>query len=423
MAHVLLFPVGSHGDVHPFVALGAGLVARGHRVTMMTSEPFRGVAERNGFEFVPSLSAAEYDGLMQNPDLWHPRRGLHVIFNQTLIRKYLPSNVAAIRDRYVPGETVVVGGTMAYAARIAHDAYGVPFATVHLQPMSCCSVADPPVASSGTDATWMPKPLIRLAYWAAEKLITDRLLAPPVNEFRRTIGLPPVKRILTKWAPSPQCLIGLFPDWFGPVPDMGPTFTHAGFVPFDDAGARPTPPEVTAFMASGPKPVVFSFGSAMRTGRPYFEAAVEACVRLNVRGVLLARAGDQIPDTLPANVIHAPYAPFSDVFPKAAAVVHHGGIGTSAQALRAGVPHLVMPLAFDQADNAKRLNRLGVSTTVFPKRFTGPNVAKALRAVIEDGTVREHAIKVSGGDGYDGLTRACKAVESIMRTDPRSPQT
>jgi rhamnosyltransferase subunit B len=415
MPHFLLTPVGSHGDVHPFVALGKGLLARGHRVTMITSEPFRGVAERNGLAFVPTLSTDEYTALMNHPDLWHPQKGLAVIFDPDTMRRTMPMVFELIRARYIPGETALVGGTLSFAARIAQEKLGIPYASVHLQPMSCCSVADPPVDSSGIDATWMPSPFVRLAYWAAEKWKTDPLLAPQVNEFRATLGLPPVKRVLTKWSPSPQRVLGFFPDWFGPIPDGGPTFRHTGFIPFDDAGGRPTPPEVMAFIKAGSPPVIFSFGSAMRKGRPYFEAAVEACTVLGSRGILLAKGGEQIPPNLPANVIQADYAPFSEVFPLASCIVHHGGIGTSAQAMQASVPQLVMPLAFDQADNAARMKRLGVAKTLFPKRFTGKNVAKVLMAIRNDSAQAASAQAISQRyDGFHGLDNACRLVEELI---------
>src|SRR4029078_9114968 len=130
--------------------------------------------------------------------------------------------------------------------------------------------------------TSLPGPLIRLAYWGAEKWITDPLAAPAINEFRARFQLPPTRRIRTKSPPSPERVIGLFPEWFGPIPDGGPTFRHAGFVLFDDAAGRRTPERLSSFPAEGP-PVVFSFGSAMRHGRRYFEAAVEACTTLGVR--------------------------------------------------------------------------------------------------------------------------------------------
>src|SRR5262245_10176667 len=418
MPHFLLAPVGSHGDFHPFVAIGKGLRERGHRVTMITYEPFRDVAARNGLEFVGTLTTDEYNSMMHHPDLWHPTKGLKVILNRELMRKSIPAGFDAIRRLYEPGKTVAVGSSLAFAARIAHDALGIPYATAHLQPMGCCSASDPPVASNGTNLTWLPRPLIRLAYWLAEKWVTDPLMAPAVNEFRGAVKLPPVKRILTKWSPSPQRVIGLFPDWFGPVPDGGPAFRHAGFVLFDDAAGRRTPEPLAAFLADGPPPVVFSFGSAMRHGRPYFEAAVEACRLLGVRGVLLAAGGAQVPDRLPPDVRHADYAPFSEVFPRAACVVHHGGLGTSAQALRAGVPQLVMPLAYDQADNAVRMRRHGAAGVLYPKRFTGRAVADRLRQLLDDDGARRCAREVRERfRGVDGVSTACTLLEELVGQD------
>jgi rhamnosyltransferase subunit B len=418
MPHFLLVPVGSHGDVHPFVAIGKSLRERGHRVTMITSEPFRDVAVRNGLDFAATLKTAEYDSMMSHPDLWHPKRGLKVILNRELMQKYLPIMFDAIRQRYEPGKTVAVGGTLAYAARIANEALGIPYATLHLQPMSCCSVSDPPVHSTGANFTWLPRPLIRLAYWGAERWITDPLTAPAINEFRSTVKLPPIKRVLTKWSPSPERVIGLFPDWFGPIPDGGPAFRHAGFTLFDDASGRPMPERLSSFLAEGAAPVIFSFGSAMRHGRPYFEAAVEACRILNIRGVLLGANGEQIPDKLPPNICHADYAPFSQAFPRAACVVHHGGLGTSAQAMKAGAPQLVMPLAYDQADNATRMRRLGVASLLYPKRFTGRAVAKRLRFLLEDGTIKQSAKTVSERfQGSDGASMACALVEELVGRD------
>jgi UDP:flavonoid glycosyltransferase YjiC (YdhE family) len=286
--------------------------------------------------------------------------------------------------------------------------------------MSCCSVADPPVSSTGANFTWMPKPVIRLAYWAAEKWITDPMMAPVINEYRATFKLPRARRILTQWMPSPQLEIGFFPEWFGPVPDAGPAFRHAGFVLFDDASGRRTPEKLTAFLNDGEPPVVFSFGSAMRHGRPYFEAAAEACRTLGVRGVLLAAGTEQIPPDLPPNVLHADYAPFSEVFPRAACVVHHGGVGTSAQAMRAGVPQLVMPLAYDQADNAVRMRRHGVARILYPKRFTGSAAARELKAILGDAGVKESAKKVAARfQDVDSVATACALVEGLVGKDAR----
>src|SRR5262249_59318993 len=97
--------------------------------------------------------------------------------------------------------------------------------------------------------------------WGGEKWIPDPLMAPATNEFRTPLGLPPVRRILTKWSPSPQRVIGMFPDWFGPIPDGGPAFRHSGFVLFDDAAGRRTPDHLGAFIAECRPPRILTFTS------------------------------------------------------------------------------------------------------------------------------------------------------------------
>ena len=420
MTHYLLLPAGSHGDVHPFVAIGRRLREQDHRVTVITSEAFREVATRNGLEFAGLLGADEYQALMDHPDLWHPRRGFAVILKKSQLEKVIPLAFEAIRERYEPGRTVVVAGSLAMSARIAHEVLGVPHVTLHLQPVTCLSVADPPVTAEGFDFRSMPPSLVRLAYRLVDLFLLDPLLAPTVNAFRAQLGLRPVRRVLSRWAPSTQRVIGLFPKWFGPVPDCGPEFRHGGFVLFDDAEQRPTPRSLAEFLDAGPPPVVFSFGSAMKHGRPWFEAAVEACGLGGFRGVLLGRSGAQIPESLPANVHHADYAPFSEVFARAAAIVHHGGIGTTAQAMRAGVPQLVMPLAYDQGDNAARAARLGVAEVLAPARFRGPMVAARLRAMLANDAKRTAARALR--DRFhedDALARTCALIEERIGKDVR----
>src|SRR5262249_39783188 len=132
------------------------------------------------------------------------------------------------------------------------------------------------------------------------------------------------------------------------------------------------------FIAAGEPPIVFTPGSANRFAASFFSAGIEAAARVGRRALLVTKYRDHLPPTLPAHAFHAPYAAFATLFPRAAAVVHHGGIGTCAQGLAAGVPQVIMPLGFDQPDNGARLVRLGVADTIGPSRFTAGRVAGAL---------------------------------------------
>jgi rhamnosyltransferase subunit B len=365
---VLLCPVGSHGDAHPFVGIGMAMKARGHSVTLIAAEPYQSLAIRHGFEFAQVGTTDEYQSLMHDPMLWHPTKSLRVVFREDLLRKYLPLAYRHIRDRYVPGETVVAAGALSMAARVAHEKLGVPFATVHLQPMGMVSIAHPPRFPGATIPRWFPHWMRRAIFWYADRFIIDSFVAKPLNDFRRTLDLPPITRVWGPWRHSPQLVLGLFPTWFGTAPDWPAELVQTGFIRYDQAEPELTP-ALARFLDAGDPPLVISLGSAMLQGRAHFDVFVQVCEQLGRRGLILAKSGEQIP-TLPASVTQFDYAPFSQVFPRAAAVIHHGGIGTTAQALAAGVPMLINALAFDQPDNGERIAQLGVGRWLAASEFT-----------------------------------------------------
>jgi rhamnosyltransferase subunit B len=412
---VILAPVGSHGDVLPLVAVGRELAGRGHAVTLATAEPFRGLAESHGFAFAPTGTQADYDRLTADPDLWHPTRSLKTLFGPPHFERMLRDGYRAIAGAVEPGNTVVVAGSLCLSARLAHDALGVPLATAHLQPTAVPTLADPPHLGAVRVRRWWPTWSRRLLFWGADRFVLDPLMGPPVNRLRGELGLPNVRRVFGPWRHSPQRLLALFPKWYADAPDYPPQLRHVGFLR-NDAAVKPTPPEVSAFLAAGPPPVAVSFGTAMRVGGPYFRASAEALTRLGRRGLILAKGGEQIPPDLPPTILHVDYAPFSEVLPRCAALVHHGGIGTTAQALAAGVRQLVMPMAFDQPDNAARLGRLGVARTVWPTRFTPATVAAALEALLEDDGSRQAAARVAARMAAepDPLPLAADLIERLL---------
>jgi UDP:flavonoid glycosyltransferase YjiC (YdhE family) len=260
----------------------------------------------------------------------------------------------------------------------------------------------------------------RLLWRFSNTFMVDPLLAPPINKARATLGLSRVRDIATWWH-SPQSILGLFPDWFAPVmPDWPPNVTLAGFPLFDESNDEPLAPEVAAFLDAGPPPIVFTAGSAMRHGGEFFTAAVEACERLGRRGALLARFDGQIPTNLPASVRHFAYVPFSQILPRSAALVHHGGIGTTAQGLAAGIPQLVVPMAHDQPDNAERLKRLGVGGSLVPKRFNGRNAAEALGRLLGDPQVVAGANALAARvDRGAALAKSCEVIEAALQRPAR----
>lgn len=412
---ILLAPLGSHGDVHPFLGLGLVLRARGHDVHVITSSYFKGLVESLGFPFAGVGTDDDYHTLTHNPDLWHPKRSMRAIFGQSgIANRQLREGFNRVQELNIPGNTVLVAGLLALWARAAGEKLDMPHASIHLQPSVLWSAVDPPEFAQLRIRSWWPHWFRNALYWFGDRHMVDPLITPELNKFRAEIGLPPVTRVVGKWGHSPHRIIGFFPEWYGNAPDWPSHFRHAGFVRFDQAESFGMPEEVQSFLDGGDPPIVFSFGSAMRQGKPYFTAAAEACRVLGKRGLLLAKGREQLPETLPPGVLHADYAPFSKVFPRAAAVVHHGGIGTCAQALAAGVPQLVMPLAFDQPDNARRLEKLGVGSRLWPKRFTPKRVAKSLFSLLDSpATIMRAKDMAEQMHTGDPATRACELIEEL----------
>ena len=415
----LVVSIGSAGDVHPSVAVALALRDRGHAVSVVTNPYFAPLLERVGLPLMPIGTVAQFDAVTANPALWHQLRGMGVIARMVDL---VTSDVyRLIEQQTAARDTVVVAHPLAFGARIAQEKLDVPLVTLHLAPSTLWSLDQAPVPAHylGSINSW-PQPLKQLLLALGDRFL-DLELAPPLNRFRAELGLAPVRHIASRWWHSPQRAIGLFPEWFAaPQADWPARTALTGFPLYDERGVAPVSPGLEAFLtaaeAAGDPPVVFAPGSANRQAGRFFAAAADACRRLGRRGVLLTRYPEQLPERLPDGVRHAEYAPFSEVLPRAAALVHHGGIGTAAQALAAGRPQLVMPMAFDQPDNAARLVRLGVARMLPPARFSGARVARQLAALLGSDVVANRCAELARRcDASDSIGRTCDLIEACVR--------
>ena len=412
--HVLLIPVGSAGDIHPFMGLGAALATRGHSVTVVVNSYFEPLVRQMGFEFVRSGTAEEFETITSNPDIWNPRKGIEIIARK--IVDATPELYRLVCAHAHAHESVVVAGALAFGARVAHEAHGFPLATVQLQPVSFRSEFESPVLHpwrTGSN-TW-PRPMKR-ALFGLVNLAIDRVVGPSMNRFRRSLGLESTSKFYDVWWNSPELIIGFFPEWFArPQPDWPAQLVCAGFPRYDESALRDVPEAVETFLSTGPPPVVFTPGSAMRHGSRFFEASVMACNRLGYRGILLTPFTEQVPTSLPTSVIHADYVPLSRLLPHCSALVHHGGIGTLAQGLAAGVPQLVKPMAYDQPDNAERLRQLGVARSLRPSAYRAPAIAAALAHLTTSPNVAAACRRVAAQAHADRpLDVACAAIEELQ---------
>jgi len=405
-------PVGSSGDVHPFIGLGRALRARGHDVVIVTAGAFEQVVHKAGLGFRETVSAQFFDTMSKHPDLWHSRRGLQFVLSS--VADHLRLGYERVAGVYEPGRTVLVGHALSFGTRLFEEKHGVPAATLHLAPSIFRSDFQQPAMTTGRDLSGAPRWFKRMVWWGVDRFLIDPLIVPKLNALRTELGLPPVFRVFRDWVHSPQRVIALFPEWFGPPqPDWPAALRMAGFPQYDESDQQQLSPGLLHFLDAGDAPIVFTPGSANQNAAAFFRAAIDASARLNRRALLLTKFTEHLP-TLPATVHHEPYAPLSRVLPRCAALVHHGGIGTLAQALAAGVPQLTMPMGFDQPDNTTRLLRLGVANWVSPTQFTGERVAPLLETLLTDPSVAASCAKYASMLKNDSaLARTCDLLEEL----------
>jgi rhamnosyltransferase subunit B len=413
--NILITTLGSYGDVYPMVGLGVRLAQRGHAVTLLTNPFFEDLARKYGLDLVPIGTRQEYERFANHPSLFDPRKSLSVLFD-TLLIPGIRGAYERLCERVQPGCTVIVSSITVLAARLVQEKQHIPNITVHLTPMAFKSAYEMPRNAMFPFPDWLPLGLKRLYWWVADKAVVDRMLCPELNAFRKELGLAPASRILTRWGHSPQMVIALFPSWYAtPQPDWPPGTQLTGFPLFDEGQEARMTPDVQAFLADGDAPIVFMPGSLMQQAEQFFRTALQACQELGKRAIFLSRYGQHIPSTLPQSIRHFEYVPFRQLLPHVDALVHHGGIGTCAQALRAGVPQLIHPMAYDQHDNAWRLKRLGVGDWIVSRDWQGPTVTAKLLSLTTSRTVREHCQRVADKFvGRDPLLETCELVESAL---------
>ena len=413
---ILIVAIGSQGDVNPFIKIGIALQKRGHDVTILSNNYFRDSIQNAGLDFVSVGSTEDFNKMVDEVDTKNPTKTTKVVMKYLYFAS-MQKVYDTIKKMCIPGETIVLGITMAFGARIAQDKLGIPLITCHLAPVSIPSILRPAKLDGLWMPHWMPR-IYKAGVWRLIDILTDPFLGPPINKMRKKLDLPKVRSIIRHWIHSPDKVIGLFPDWFAePQPDWPKNIEVTNFVLFDEADKNPMTPALENFIAEGDPPIVFIAGTAVNDATSFFKASAEACDILNTRGILLSRYKDHIPNDLPPNIHYCEYAPFSKLLPYASAVVHHGGIGTCAQALRAGIPQLITPFGMDQPDNSSRLTKLGVGAELRMKKYKSSIVADTLGKLLEDKDVHASCKKIADElKNIDPLSDVCRIIENQMKT-------
>ena len=411
---------GSFGDLHPYLALAIRLKARGHLAVMAAPEFYRRKVEAEGIEHAPLGPDFDQERAAEIVrKIMDPRRGMEFMLQQLLLphlRQGYEELLAACR-----GADLLLTHSIIYAGPMVAEKLALPRAAGILQPMIFMSAYDPPVPPQAPDLAKLyglgvgfRRVLFRMA-----KEHVDRL-AEPVHRLRAELGLPARAHPVFEGQYSSLLNLALFSRCLGaPQRDWPENTVVTGFPFYDrlEAGMG-MPPELEAFLDCGPPPVVFTLGtSAVWMADDFYLESARAARALGRRAVLLAgkQEWNRIPDPLPEGVIAVDYAPHGELFPRAAAVVHQGGAGTTGQALRSGRPALIVPFAHDQPDHGYRVSRLGTGLTLARRRYRADTAAAALRRLLEEPRFGRRAEEVGREVRAEtGADAACDALERLL---------
>ena len=412
----LLASWGSHGDLHPFLALGRGLIARGHDVTLVGHPDWGAETEAAGLRFVSTGEPSREDFIRDHPEVmsmqWGGLVSLHTLVHRAIAPGFDHTIAALLAE--APAHDVIVAHHFTFPAPIVAELTGLPWATVSLAPGVVPSTYSLPGANFGRTGRGFLGRGWNQFIWSAGKMISIAMVDPAVNRLRAKHGLHPVRDAIFE-AHSPVLNLQLYSEHFAPrPPDWSAEKRIAGFCFFDPPGSA-LAPEIEAFLDRGEPPVLFTLGSvAVQKPGAFYPSAVETLQALGLRGILLIGPEKNRPGHLTDTILAIPYAPYGLLMPRVRAVAHQCGIGTLSHTLRAGVPSVACPFAFDQPNNARRLEALGVAEVVLPHQHDARHLGHALERLLT-GDATAHAQRL--GDlirAEDGVARACAILEETF---------
>ena len=399
-SHFVLVTIGSAGDLFPFLALALALRAAGHRISFLGPEQHAPFVQSAGLPF-HGLPADE--AVLDHPDLWHPTRGLALVWRATRpAMAQVPAFMAALPAGEAP--IMLVHPLALPEADLCRAARpGLRIATAYLAPSNLPTVHDPLMLGPWRVPRWVPHGARRWLWRSIGARLLDPVALPDVNAARSKAGLAQVASLVDFIPRVADLSIALFPDWFAPSqPDWPRPLVRSGFPLYDPDPDAPLSEALRRFLRQGGRTLVFTPGTGNRQARAYFQHAAEAARLLGERAIFLTPHREQLPDPLPCHVLWQEYVPLRALLPQVAVLVHHGGIGTTAEALHAGTPQLVVPLAHDQFDNGARVEALGVGGSLPAARLNTRRLLRCLEQLLDD----------------EQLPARCRAAAARLAHDP-----
>jgi rhamnosyltransferase subunit B len=417
LKRIVISTFGSLGDVHPKIALGLELRKRGYDVVFNVMEAFREKFQTLGFEISPLRPNLDPEDKELARRLMDTKTGPELIFKELMVPNLRPMYEDILQA--TENADLIISGEIVLPIKSVVEKTGIKWVSTSLAPISFLSAEDPcvyPSAEFLENLRFMPTFFHKFILSFAKKTALNWF--EPYKEFRRELGLDENHNPMFGDKYSKLLHLAMFSKALAKPQSDWARSLQTGFCFYDgqqDLGDMPE--DLNKFLDSGESPIVFTLGSAaVMDARDFYEQSIAAAKLVNKRAVMLYGIFNYPPKGLDSDRVGFDYAPYSQIFPRACAVVHQGGVGTTAQVLRAGIPMIVMPYSHDQPDNAARCRRLGLSETINRDSYNAKNVAEKLGKILSDSSYREKALGAKKiVDSENGTQIACDAIEILLK--------
>ncbi len=416
---IIILAPGSRGDVEPYIALGKGLKKAGHVVRLLTHKNFEMLVKSHGVEFW-SIESNVQDIAQSKEMRERLEKGnfLSIMSQMAKEAKRGAINSAEVGLTACQGMEMVLAGIGGlYVGLSLAEKFCIPFMQAYYIPFTPTKAF--PSFLFPKLPQWLGGSFNRLSFHLVRQIMWQSFRSADKIARQKVLGLPAAPF----WGPYKTNRFRSYPILYGfsssiiPAPSDWDDNIHVTGYWFLDPAADWVPSrDLTDFLEAGSPPIYVGFGS-MSNRKPEETAnlVLKALEQTRQRGIMLSGWGGLDKTDLPESVFMVDSVPFSWLFPRVAAVVHHGGAGSTAYGLRSGVISVVVPFFADQPFWGHRVAKLGVGPKPIPRRkLTVERLAQAIRKALTDQTMRERAADLGSRiHAEDGVARAVAVVQQI----------
>lgn len=407
---ILISTVGSHGDILPFIALANEFLKRGNEVVFYANPFFKSLVSNKQIKFVEIGTIEEYKNMFNSLNNIDSMKSFKLVASEFM--KLCPVFYEAMKKDISKNNTIIISSSLLFAGRLLEETYNVPCVTIHLSPSVFRSNINPARLAPNWIEPKTPLFIKNISWWLLDKFFYEPNFTKTLNKIREKLGLHCVNKIFKSWIHEGSLVICLFPKWFAkPQNDWKENVIFADFPLYDNNENKKLSNEILDFLQSDTPIVGFSAGTATATAQDFFNVSIEVSNKLGIKAILLTHFNEQIPKNLPKNIVHINYAPFSQLLPKLSLFVHHGGIGSISQTLKAGIPQIIRPVAFDQFDNSIRVVNLGVAQEMLVKDYNIKNLSNAINKILVNDNYKKNAKLISKNfEDNNSISKVCEVI-------------